>query len=65
MSDRALKMLRIYLDARADEEAESEIDTRRVDGEIRASARRVVGEIIERHPDRAVSIIRKWMIQYH
>ncbi len=65
MSDRALKMLRIYLDARADEEAEWEIDTRRVDGEISASARRMVGEIIERYPDKAVSIIRKWMIQYH
>ena len=65
MSDRALKMLRIYLDARADEEAEWGIDTRRVEGEVSASARRMVGEIIERHPDRAVSIIRKWMIQIH
>ena len=65
MSDRTLKMLRIYLDARIDEEAGSAIDTRRVDGAISASARRMVGEIIDRHPDRAVSIIRKWMIQYH
>ena len=65
MSDRALKMLRIYLDARADEEAEWEFDTRRIDGEIGASARRMVGEIIDRHPVKAVSIIRKWMIQYH
>ncbi len=65
MGDRALKMLRTYLDARADEEAEWEIDTRRVDGQISASARHMVGEIIERHPDKAVSIIRKWMIQYH
>ncbi len=60
-----LKMLRIYLDARADEEAEWGIDTRRTDGEISVSARCMVGEIIERHPDKAVSIIRKWMIQYH
>ena len=65
MSDRTLKMLRIYLDARADEKAEWEIDTRRVEGEISASARHMVGEIIERYPDKAVSIIRKWMIQYH
>ena len=41
MSDRALKMLRIYLDARADEEAEWGIDTRRVEGEVSASARRM------------------------
>ncbi len=65
MGNRALKMLRIYLDARATEEAEWGIDTRRIDGEISASARRMVGEIIERYPDKAVSIIRKWMIQYH
>ena len=65
MSERALKMLRIYLDARADEEAVWEIGAGRIDGEISASARRMVGEIIERHPDKAVSIIRKWMIQYH
>ncbi len=64
MSDRALKMLRTYLDARAAEEAEWEIDTRRIDAEINASTRRMVGEIIERYPDKAVSIIRKWMIQY-
>jgi|OM-RGC.v1.033739774 hypothetical protein len=65
MSDRALKMLRIYLDARAAEEAEAGIDADRIDGEVSASARRMVGEIIERHPDKAISIIRNWMVQYH
>ena len=58
-------MLRDYLDARAAEKAESKSGADRIDGEIKASARRKVGEIIERHPDKAVSIIRKWMIQYH
>ncbi len=65
MGNQALKILRIYLDARAAEEADPAIGADRIDGEIRPSARRMVGEIIERHPDKAISIIRKWMVQYH
>ncbi len=65
MGNQALKILRIYLDARAAEEAEWTIDTGWIDGEVRSSARHLVGEIIERHPDKAISIIRNWMVQYH
>ena len=42
---------------------ESLIDIGRVEGRVRASSLHKVGEIIEKHPDEAVSIIRNWMYQ--
>ncbi|MEE2688334.1 MAG: flagellar basal-body MS-ring/collar protein FliF [Pseudomonadota bacterium] len=42
---------------------ESLIDMGQVEGRVRASSLRKVGEIIEKHPDEAVSIIRNWMYQ--
>ena len=42
---------------------ESLIDIDQVEGRVRASSLRKVGEIIEKHPDEAVSIIRNWMYQ--
>ena len=42
---------------------ESLIDIGQVEGRVRASSLRKVGEIIEKHPDEAVSIIRNWMYQ--
>jgi len=37
------------------------IDIGQVEGRVRASSLHKVGEIIEKHPDEAVSIIRNWM----
>ena len=42
---------------------ESLIDIGQVEGRVRASSLHKVGEIIEKHPDEAVSIIRSWMYQ--
>ncbi len=51
-------------DAPEDTDGGSEgIDIDRVDGRVKASPLRKVGEIIEKHPDEAVSIIRNWMYQ--
>jgi flagellar M-ring protein FliF len=42
---------------------ESLIDIGQVEGRVRSSSLSKVGEIIEKHPDEAVSIIRNWMYQ--
>ncbi len=46
-----------------EEDLESMIDIGRVEGRVRASSLRKVGEIIEKHPEEAVAIIRNWMYQ--
>lgn len=47
----------------ADEELEQMIDINRVEGRVRASSLRKVGEIVDKHPEEAVSIIRNWLYQ--
>ncbi len=47
----------------ADEEIERMIDLSRVEGRVKASSLRRVGEIVDKHPDEAVSILRNWMYQ--
>jgi len=49
----------------AEEESELDamIDIDQVEGRVRASSLKKVGEIIEKHPEEAVSIIRNWMYQ--
>jgi flagellar M-ring protein FliF len=37
------------------------IDLNNVEGRVRASSVRKIGEIIEKHPEEAVSIIRSWL----
>ncbi len=49
--------------AQADEELEQMIDINRVEGRVRASSLRKVGEIVEKHPEEAVSILRNWLYQ--
>ena len=50
--------------AGADEvDMESLIDISRVEGRVKASAVKKVGEIIEKHPEESVSILRNWMYQ--
>ncbi len=39
------------------------IDISKVEGRVRASSLKKVGEIVEKHPDEAVSIIRNWIHQ--
>ncbi len=39
------------------------IDIDRVEGRVKASSVKRVGEIVEKHPEEALSIIRNWMYQ--
>lgn len=41
--------------------AESAIDMSQVEGRVRESSVKKIGEIVERHPEEAVNIIRNWM----
>ena len=47
----------------ADSVAEAMLDIAQVEGRVQASAVRKIGDIIEKHPEEAVSIIRSWMYQ--
>lgn len=54
--------------ARLDESAEMEaleqmIDINQVEGRVRASSLRKIGEIVDKHPEEAVAILRNWMYQ--
>ena len=37
------------------------IDISRVEGRVKASSLRKVGEIVDKHPDEAVRILRNWI----
>ena len=50
-------------DMDVEEEFEELIDIDRVEGRIKASSVKKVGEIVEKHPEAALSIIRGWMYQ--
>lgn len=50
-------------DAADEDELEQMIDINRVEGRVRASSLRKVGEIVEKHPESAAAIIRAWMYQ--
>jgi flagellar M-ring protein FliF len=39
------------------------IDIGQVDGRVAASSLKKIGEIVEKHPDEAVAIVRSWMYQ--
>lgn len=39
------------------------IDISQVDGRVKASSIRKIGEIVDKHPEEAVSIVRNWMYQ--
>ena len=43
------------------DEAESMIDLDRVEGRVKASTLKKIAEIVERHPEETVGIIRQWM----
>ena len=50
-------------DMDVEDEFEELIDIDRVEGRIKASSVKKVGEIVEKHPEAALSIIRGWMYQ--
>ena len=48
-----------------DDELETEelIDIDKVEGRVKASSLRKIGEIVQKHPEEALSIVRNWMYQ--
>ncbi len=46
-----------------DLEAEELIDIDKVEGRVKASSLRKIGEIVTKHPEEALSIVRNWMYQ--
>jgi len=48
-----------------DDELETEelIDIDKVEGRVKASSLRKIGEIVNKHPEEALSIVRNWMYQ--
>lgn len=56
--------LQSEIQAEAEEsEIEKMIDISRVEGRVKASSLRKVGEIVDKHPEEAVSILRNWIYQ--
>jgi flagellar M-ring protein FliF len=43
--------------------SEAMINIKQVEGRVRASSMRKIGEIVEKHPEEAVAILRSWMYQ--
>ena len=46
-----------------EEQFEELIDIDRVEGRVKASSVKKVGEIVEKHPEEALAILRSWMYQ--
>ncbi len=44
---------------------ESMIDMAKVEGQVRASTVKQIGEIVEKHPEEAVGVVRSWMAPEH
>ncbi len=51
------------IDTNVAEEIDHMIDINQVEGRVRASSVKKIGEIIEKHPEEAVAIIRSWLYQ--
>jgi flagellar M-ring protein FliF len=45
------------------EEIEQMIDINKIEGRVRASSVRKIGEIIQKHPEESVAIVRNWLYQ--
>ncbi|MEX0694761.1 MAG: flagellar basal-body MS-ring/collar protein FliF [Rhodospirillales bacterium] len=55
---------RVPVESEDDEEQFEElIDIDRVEGRVKASSVKKVGEIVQKHPDEALAILRSWMYQ--
>lgn len=46
-----------------DDKLDELIDIDKVEGRVKASSIKKIGEIVEKHPEEALSIIRTWMYQ--
>ncbi len=46
-----------------DAQTDAMIDIARVEGQVRASSVKKIGEIVDRHPEQAVTIVRSWLSQ--
>jgi len=44
-------------------EDESMVNIAQVEGQMRASSLRKIGELVEKHPEETLSIVRGWMVQ--
>jgi flagellar M-ring protein FliF len=44
-------------------EIDQMIDINQIEGRVRASSLRKISEIVEKHPEEAVNIMRGWMYQ--
>ncbi|MCE2510831.1 MAG: flagellar M-ring protein FliF [Alphaproteobacteria bacterium] len=53
------------MNAGEDEEPETMIDMDQVEGRVRAWTEKQIGEIVEKHPEEAVSVVRGWMSEEH
>ena len=47
----------------SDSEVDRLIDMNKVDGRVRASSIKKIGEIVEKHPEESVAIVRNWLYQ--
>jgi flagellar M-ring protein FliF len=43
--------------------SQSSIDVSRIDGQVRESSIKKVGEVVSAHPEEALAIIRTWLHQ--
>ncbi len=49
--------------AEGEESLDEMIDLNRIEGRVKASSLRKIGEIVEKHPEDVVNIIRNWLYQ--
>jgi len=47
----------------AAQELEHMIDINRIEGQVRASSLKKIGEIVEQHPEEVVGLLRTWIYQ--
>ena len=44
-------------------EDESMVNIAQIEGQMRASSLRRIGELVDKHPDETLAIVRGWMVQ--
>ena len=59
----AASALMAPMNAGPEEEEDEGIDLARVEGRVKASSLRKIGDIVDRHPDETLAIVRNWMYQ--
>ncbi len=46
-----------------EDESEAMIDLEKVEGQVKASSLKKIGEIVDKHPEQAIGIMRQWMYE--